>query len=252
MSTNSFKVAGVIRKSCNLKLSIAFNNKLFFRDNFGNLYVYNIRLSHKSLQSRIDSTFICNFNPSKPPHLYKKPYFLPCGKYSACLDCIDKNFNFYSGTIKCNFESCKLLHKFNQQLVRDVRLDEKIGIYSASILKSMFTSGDYLVGCLGNEGSNQELFERKFNIIENEIEQRIQVLNQNLENLKEKFMKKIDFLEKQIRNPNLKFKLSKKKFNLEKIGRVEMNFGCLKTFSINAKDVISNFEDEEKFFISFF
>lgn len=79
------------------------------------------------MKNIIYSKYICNFNSYlKLPHLYLNPYLLPSGN-SACLNCINVNYNLYNNSIKYNFDNCKQEHKLSQKLVKNEKLMEVIG-----------------------------------------------------------------------------------------------------------------------------
>ena len=115
ISTNGFQSLGFIETYP--RLEMVLNSRLMLTDLDRNAFIYKFEL--KKCNHVNDSTFICQINPLRPPHLYREPCTLPCG-ISGCIDCIHENFNIYSQRYVCK---CKEVHKLSHNALKQ---DEKL------------------------------------------------------------------------------------------------------------------------------
>ncbi len=121
-----------------------FTNKKFIevprKENFLKIFCIDYKISknkftnHNGLHLVIDPKYICKLNPLNQ-HVYCNAYLIPCGNY-ACLGCIYDNFNMFTKTLTCNFESCKIEHHLKNNDIQPYNhiIDENLFEISEQLL----------------------------------------------------------------------------------------------------------------------
>ena len=143
LNTKNFSILGSFKHSYIARF--VYNKNLVLSENL-NLFIYKINLA-KNID---DSKYTCKVDQLNDTHLYKKPYFLPCGN-SGCFNCICRNFNIFNNNFKCDFKSCQREHKLQNKLGQNFDLENLMLENTANIFNDISTSwtkiqeGNYLI-----------------------------------------------------------------------------------------------------------
>ena len=207
LNTDSFEIICFL----NFKLDFGaiINEKLILGHKQSQSYkAYSFyKIVFKKPASNSDEMYFCQFNPFKV-HLQSKSFLLPCGNL-ACAECIYNNYNIYTRSLKCNYETCKQMHKLPQQidfhkvetnideLTRELINDEnyvlsKLGIFKKFYLIFILIYFLFII----DVNSSLDAFENKFEYLESILSIRIESVKSQVDNLSGILMEKIKQYEK--------------------------------------------------------